>query len=66
MTAKEKQLVNVLYGRILMENDIALVNEMLYVCGCIEFDIIKARIRRRNNREYIRNARVKFIGGALK
>lgn len=66
MTAIELQLVDVIYNRILRENDIELVNEMLYVYGCIEFDVVKARIRRRNNREYIRNARVKFIGGVLK
>lgn len=60
MTAIELQMVDVIYNRILRENDIELVNEMFYVYGCIEFDVIKARIRRRNNREYIRNARVKY------
>lgn len=60
MTDKEKMHINALYGRILIENDIALINEMLYVCGCIEFDIIKAHIRRRVNREYIRRSHIRM------
>ena len=53
---RTKAIANAMYARILAENDIAFINEMFYVCGCTEFDIIKARIRRRNNREYIRRA----------
>lgn len=55
-----KAIANVMYARLLAEDDIALVNEMLYVYGCIEFDVIKARIRRRNNREFIRRSRIHF------
>lgn len=53
---RTKAIANAMYARILAENDIALVDEMLYVYGFIEFDVIKARIRRRNNREFIRRS----------
>lgn len=53
-------LANAMYERILIENDIALIDEMLYVYGCIEFAVVKARIRRRNNREYIRQSIIHF------
>lgn len=55
-----KEIANALYGRILHENDIVFINEMFYVCGCTEFDIIKARIRHRNNREYIRRSCIRM------
>ena len=57
---KTKALVNALYGRILLENDIALVEEMLYVYGFIEFPVVIARIRRRNNRDFIRRSFIRM------
>ena len=57
---RTKAIANAMYTRLLMENDIELVNEMLYVYGFITFNVITARIRRRNNRDFIRRADIRF------
>lgn len=57
---RTKAIANAMYARILAENDIALVDEMLYVYGFIEFPVVIARIRRRNNRDFIRRAVIQF------
>lgn len=54
------EIIQALYDRLLYENDIALVDDMLYSYGRIHWIVIKARIRRRNNREFIRRSCVRM------
>lgn len=54
------EIIQALYDRLLYENDIALVDDMLYSYGRIHWIVIKARIRRRNNREFIRRSCIRM------
>ena len=56
------EIIRALYDRLMYEDDIALVDEMFYVYGWVEFNVVKARIRRRVNSDFIRRACIRMPG----